>query len=170
MVLSPIWTSSCSKSIVRSWNLNRLDTGGRRGLAIDAEPEPLPAAKQPLHAGDENRQLEGFRQIVVGARLKSLKNILRAAAGGEHQDRDELPGAPQLGHDREPGHAWQHDIEDDQVEASGIGQQLRQRRFSRVHHLGVVMLGDQVELQTCGDMLLVFDDQDPAHRGGDNGS
>ena len=39
-----------------------------------------------------------------------------------------------------------------------------------VYHLGIVMLGDQVELQTCGDMLLVFDNQDPAHRGGDNGS
>ena len=52
----------------------------------------------------------------------------------------------------------------------GIGEQLRQRRFSRLHHLGVVMLGDQVEPQTCGEMLLVFDDQDPAHRGGDSGS
>jgi hypothetical protein len=81
-----------------------------------------------------------------------------------------LAGSPQLGHDRKPGHAWQHDIEDDQVEAGGIGDQLCQRRFSRLHHFDVVMLGDQVEPQTCRDVLLVFDDQDPAHRGGDNGS
>ena len=45
----------------------------------------------------------------------------------------------------------------------GIGHQLRQRRFSRVDDLDVVMLGGQVEPQPFGKVLLVFDDEDAAH-------
>jgi hypothetical protein len=78
-----------------------------------------------------------------------------------------LSGVPQIGHHLEPGHAWQHHVEDDEIEAERIGQELRERRFARVDHLGIVVLGDQVEPQAFGDMLLVFDDQDPAHRGGE---
>ena len=52
----------------------------------------------------------------------------------------------------------------------GIGKELRERRFARVDHLDVVVLGDQVEPQAFGEMLLVFDDQDPAHGGGNSGN
>src|ERR1700736_1288476 len=40
---------------------------GRGRLALEAAPEPIAPAQQAAHPGDENRQLERLRQIVVGA-------------------------------------------------------------------------------------------------------
>ena len=142
--------------------------GGGLGLLVEAELEPLAPAQQALHARDENRQLEGLGQIVVGARLKSPQHVLGTAAGGEHQHRHELPGAPQLGRHVEPVDAWQHHIEDDEVEPVGLEQ--RERPFSRVHHLNVVMFGDEVKPQALGEVLLVFDNEEAAHGGGISGN
>jgi len=42
------------------------------------------APQKRVDARDENRQLEGFRQVVVRARLESAENILGAPARREH--------------------------------------------------------------------------------------
>ena len=154
--------------------MNRLDDAVAGGWppwhAAVAEPEPLPPAQQPLHARDENRQLERLRQIVVRARLESLEHVVGAATGGEHQDRHELSGAPQTGHHAEAIDARQHHVEDHEVEAGGIGGKLGQRRLPGIDDLDVVLLGDQVEAEPLGDVLLVFDDENTAHCGGNTGS
>ena len=116
----------------------------------------------------QNRQLERLRQIVVGARLKSLQHVLRAAARGQHQHRHELPGAPQARpRPRSPSMPGSITSRMTRSKRAGSASELRQRRFSRVDHVDVVLLGLEVEPQAVGEVLLVFDDQDPAHRGGD---
>ena len=134
------------------------------------ELEPLAPAQQALHARDENRQLEGFGKIIVGARLKSLQHVLGTAAGSEHEHRHELPAAPQLGHDVESVDARQHDVEDDEIERGRIRLEQRERRLSGVHDRNVVMFGDEVEPQAVGEVLLVFHNQKTAHGGGMSGS
>ena len=43
-------------------------------------PEPVAAAEQGLDARDEHGQLEGFREVVVGARLEAAQHVFGAAA------------------------------------------------------------------------------------------
>ncbi len=44
-----------------------------------------------------------------------------------------------------------------------VGQQQLQRLLTVAGNDGVVPLGFEVEAQSLGEVLLVFDDQDPAH-------
>ena len=107
----------------------------------------------------------GFGQVVVGARLESLQDILGPAARRQHQHRHELPGFAQLADDGEAILARQHDVEDDQVERRRrLAEQPRQRRLAGLDDGGDVALRLEVEAQALGEVLLVLDDEDAVPR------
>ncbi len=84
-------------------------------------------------------------------------------ARSEHQGGDELTTGAQLGHHRETVFARQHDVKHQQIEIAGFRQKQLERGLTRVHHLGAVTLGLQIEAQAIGQVLFVFDHQDAAH-------
>src|SRR5262249_29552873 len=86
--------------------------------------------------------------------------------------RNELPRMAKFGDHREPVFAGQHDVEDDQVKILRSAGQYLESGLACVGQIHLVAFRFQVEAQTRGEMLLVLDDQDPAHAycGGPPGS
>src|SRR5579862_2233262 len=74
---------------------------GRHGCGRGGMLLPVFAAEEALHAGEKNRKIEGFRQVVVGAGFESAKDVFGAAASGEHEQRDVILGFAQFAGDGE---------------------------------------------------------------------
>ena len=79
---------------------------------------------------DQDRQLERFREVVVGPRLESAEHVLRTAASREHEDRHVLTSRAQLGCHREAVLPRQHHVEQDGVERLSLTKQKVQGRFT----------------------------------------
>src|SRR6185312_7353672 len=61
-----------------------LRDGGRFRCGL----QPSLAAEQAANSGQKNIKVEGFGKIVVGPTLKAFEHVLRAAARGQHEQRD----------------------------------------------------------------------------------
>src|SRR5262249_341486 len=105
----------------------------RRMLAIEPSREPLAPPKEALDPSDQNREFERFRQVIVGAGLKSAQHIFGTAARGQHEDGNELTSAAQFGDDAKPIDARQHHVEDYEVEACRIRRNPSKRGFTFVY-------------------------------------
>ena len=126
--------------------------------------QPRAAAEQAGDARQQDGQVEGLGQVVVGARLEAAQHVVGVRAGGQQHHGHELPGRAQAPHDLEAVEAGQHDVEQDDVEAPGPGpDQPLQGGGAILLHLGGEALRLQVQLQAAGQVLLVFDDEDAAH-------
>lgn len=99
------------------------------------------------------------------AGVEAMEHVLRAAAGGEHQDRHVVAVLAQLAGDLEAVLAGQHHVEHDGIEGrGGLGQPLqRGLAVGGQGHLVPVCL--EVEAQAHGQVRLVLDDQDARHQG-----
>ena len=75
-------------------------------------------AQQGADAGDEHRERERLRQVVVGARVERLGLVELAVLGREHEDRRPDAGGAQVGAHLEPVAPGQHDVEDHEVVAA----------------------------------------------------
>ena len=73
------------------------------------------AAHERPDAGDEHRERERLRQVVVGAGVERLGLIEVAVLGGEHQDRGPVVAGSQVGAHLVAVAAGQHQVEHDQV-------------------------------------------------------
>ena len=85
--------------------------------------QPFAAAQQAPDAGDQDGQVEGLGEVIVGAGGEALQNVVGMAARGQHQGGNELAGLPHFGHDGEAVLAGQHDVQHHDVE--------RRRRLRR---------------------------------------
>ena len=132
--------------------------GFRRVLLV-----PSPPSQQSVDAREEDRELEGLGQVVVRTSLESSQHVFRAAARGEHQDRQELLGRTQLRRDGEAVFARQHHVEDHDVEDAPLFQQEIERLLAVCRDDRLMAFGLEIELEAVGDVLLVFDDQDSTH-------
>jgi hypothetical protein len=130
-------------------------------------PGPRPGAtpQQSADARQQDGELGGLGQIVVGASRESLQDVFGSPPRGEDEHRDEIPGRPQLRHDGEPVLAGQHHVEHDEVDGGGIVLQPVQRALPRIDDIGIVAFGFEVEAQPFGEMLFVFDDEDALRHG-----
>src|SRR5438270_13915745 len=60
------------------------DQCSRRGLLRGGSVlHPLTAAQQALQARKKNRQLEWFRDVIIGAGCKSFQNVFRTRTRGQ---------------------------------------------------------------------------------------
>ena len=162
--LSRTRSSIAAKSIVRAGK--RIKVSGWIGPGLgDCGFLLVPAAppQQTVDARQENGQVERLGKIVVGPCFESTQNVSRAPARGQHQNRNELADGSKLRGDRKSVLAGQHDVEDDGVERLPVDQQHAERAFAVGHNRRLVSLRFEVEPQAVGNVLLVFDDQDPAH-------
>ena len=123
--------------------------------------------QQSTDAGQQDRELGRLGQVVVGAGGKPVQHVFGTPARREHQDRNELLGGAQLGHDREAVLAGQHHVEHDQVEPAVLAaQQALERRLARVDDFDGEAFSLEVEAQPLGQVLLVLDDEHALGRRG----
>ena len=131
-----------------------------RRVGLCAGLVPQAASQQGVHARDEDRQVERFRQIVVGSGGKALQDVLGAPPRRQHEDRDEVTALAQGRGDLEAVDARQHDVEDDGVERRSAGFDDVERRFAG---FDVVSFRLEVEPQSRRDVRFVFDNEQRSH-------
>jgi len=79
------------------------------------------AAEDRLHARDQLARVERLRQVVVGADLEAGDPVVNRVTRGEHQDWRGDFARPQLATEIETISAGEHDVENDDIEASKHG-------------------------------------------------
>ena len=125
---------------------------------------PSGAAQQGLDAHQQDVQVEGLGQVVVGAGFDALKDVLGTRARGQHQDRSVVLGIAQGARDREAVGAGEHAVEDDDADlfrtTIGGGQQIGKSGIAVGLMVGAEALCLEVEQQTLGEVFFVFDDGD----------
>ena len=134
---------------------------GARGFRLQLR-SPRPAQQRP-HARHQLANAKRFDQIVVGAALEAQHLVAFLAARGEHQDRHILVGtfaADGAGHG-DAVDARQHQVEDDQIEGTGV--RADQRVLAVGHRLGLEALEAEVEHDQVANVRVVFDDEDAGH-------
>ena len=75
------------------------------------------AARQRAHAGLEFIEGERFGHVVVGAEVEAFDAFVDAVGGGQNQHRQVRIARPQTAQHFESGHAWQAQIEYQEVES-----------------------------------------------------
>ncbi len=121
---------------------------------------PASPAQQALHPRQQLVELEGLREVVVGALLDPPHHVARVVLCGEDQDRHVVPrraGAPS---DLEPAHLRQHQVEDHQVERPVRIRELRDGLAAVVGDHDLVALGLEVEAEPVGDVGVVLHHED----------
>ena len=74
---------------------------------------PGGAAKEGFEADEEDAEVEGLGEVVVGAGFDAFEDLFGAGAGGEHEDRRVMLGFAESAHDGEAVGTGQHAVEDD---------------------------------------------------------
>ena len=125
---------------------------------------PGGAAQQGLDADDEDVQVEGLGQVVVGAGFEAFEDVFGAGARGEHQDRRVALGVAQGAGDGEAVGAGEHAVEDDDgdVFRAGLrgGEQIGEGGIAVGLVVGAEAFGLEVEEQALGEVFFVFDEGD----------
>ena len=101
--------------------------------------------------------MERLGEVVVGADLEADHLVGDLVPGREHDDRH-LALLADLAADRQPIHAWQHDVQDDEV-GLHLGE-AGDRIGSVGDGLDLVTLPAEVDAGQLQDVLLVVDDED----------
>ena len=79
------------------------------------------AAQDGADAGDDLFEAEGLSDVVVAADGQALDLVAHIVARGEEEDRGGDAGVAQAPGDGEAVHVGEHDVEDDEVGARGLG-------------------------------------------------
>src|SRR3984885_1019994 len=138
--------------------IRRLYSRGHVGIVLP--PLPRPAPQQAVQARQQDRQIEGLGQVVVGADGESSQHILGAAPRGQDQDRCAVLALAQLLHHGETVAAGQHHVHYHDVDGSVGGGSDLERCFTVARNAGAVALRFQVEFQALCQMIFVLDDED----------
>src|ERR1700733_3819154 len=75
--------------------------------------KPCHATEQAVKTRQQDSKIKRLGKGVVRPRTESVEHILRTAAGGEHEDGNEVLLRPQLCCDRKSVPPRQHDVQDD---------------------------------------------------------
>ena len=126
---------------------------------------PGGAAEEGLDADEEDGEVEGLGEVVVGAGFEAVEDVLGAGAGGEHEDGGVALGVAQGAGDGEAVGAGEHAVEDDGGDLFGRGEEVGEGGVAVGLVVGAVALGVEVEEQALGEVLFVFDDGDEGGRG-----
>ena len=127
----------------------QLTLDGFRGLA----------AQEGAHAGKKLGQTERLRHVVICTGVEADNHVNFVRAGGEDQDRDSVAGGADLASDIQAVHVRQTEVQDDQVNATHIGEGLSARRVC-TH---VVALPAQRAGKGLRDGRIVFNEENCSH-------
>ena len=135
-----------------------LDVGIAQLIARQSRPDPA------QHGADPRQQLaraEGLGDIIVGAGFQATDAVGLFAARGQHDDRHvgRRPLAPQAPADLDPGHAFDHPVEDDEIGRSLLRE--KKRLFSVCRADDVIAFALEMPRQQIGKRAIVFDEQEP---------
>jgi hypothetical protein len=114
------------------------------------------APEQRPYACPELARTEGLRDVVVCAHIEAHHLLGLLCLRGEHQNGRADAGAPEIATDFEAILRGQHDVEQDEIPA-GLAAATA-RLVAVCHDRHVVPFVLEVELETQGDVGLVFDD------------
>ncbi len=121
---------------------------------------PGGATQEGLDANEEDVEVEGLGEVVVGAGLDAFEDIFGAGARGEHEDGGEALKVAQGAGDSEAVGAGQHAVEDDGGDRIGRVEEIGEGGVAVGFVVGAVALGCEVEEQALGEVLFVFDEGD----------
>jgi hypothetical protein len=93
----------------------QIDADRAQGQMPDGFARLPGATEQGADAGQQFAGAERFDQVIVGAGVEPGHAILDLALGGEHEHRDRMRQATQLGAERESIELRQHDVEQQQI-------------------------------------------------------
>ena len=109
----------------------------------------------------QDRGIERLRQIVVGAELDALRNLVDVRVGADHDDRDIslVRIAPDHFENLVPVQIRHHQIEQDETEFFLLDQRDRLVSAGRADD-PLVTIGFEQQLQRVSIVLIVIDDKD----------
>lgn len=105
----------------------------------------------------------GARPRRAGARVEAFHAVEHRVPRGEDEHRRRITGVPHGREDLEPVQAGQHQVEDHQVEASGVRGDEALLTGCRERHR--VAFGLQAVLHGPRHLRFIFDHQDANHSG-----
>jgi hypothetical protein len=130
------------------------------GTRLDGPPT------QRAHPGDQLRQHEGFREIVVGASVEAPDAVFHLAAGGQQDDRGPHPRLPEILERLQAVAARKHDVQDDDVVALGL--EGEEEVFPALEPIDREALRLQGLADEVGHLPLILDEND-VHWGNHSG-
>ena len=111
------------------------------------------AAEQGAHARDKLAGAEGFHQVIVGAQLKPDDAVFHLALRGEHDD-GHIGVVADGAADALAGNAWEHKVENDQVEMMLL--EFLKRLLAVAHGGYPVVFALEISSDRIADRLFVF--------------
>ena len=121
---------------------------------------PGGAAEEGFEADEEDVEVEGLGEVVVGAGFDAFEDVFGAGAGGEEQDGSVDAGFAEGADDGEAVGAGEHAVEDDGGGLFGWGEKPGEGGVAVGLVMGAVALGLEVEEEALGEVVFVFDDGD----------
>lgn len=121
---------------------------------------PSGAAEEGFQPDEEDVEVEGFGEIVVRAGLDAFENLVRAGAGGEHEDGSVDLCFAKGADDGEAVSSGQHAVEEDGGDGFGGMEEIREGGVAVGFVMDAVAFGLQVEEKALGEMFFVFDEDD----------
>ncbi len=130
---------------------------------------PGHAAEEGFEADEEDIQVEGLGEVVIGAGLDAFEDVLGAGARGEHEDGGVAASVAEGAGDGEAVGSGEHAVEEDGGggvwAGCGRGEKGGQGFVAVGEMLGAVALGFEVEEETLGEVGFVFDEGDEGRFG-----
>ncbi len=125
---------------------------------------PGGAAEERLEPDEEDAEVEGLGQVVVGAGFDAFEDVFGAGAGGEHEDGGVLLGFAEGANDGEAIGAGKHAVEDDGGDFFGGilfgGEEVGEGGVAIGFVMGAVAFGLEVVEEALGEVFFVFDYDD----------
>jgi hypothetical protein len=114
-------------------------------------------AQQGAQPGPQLFHRERFDQVIVRPAVQPFYPIVDGIAGGEHQDGGFVPLLAQLPAQFKTIAFWQHDVEDDHIIRSQLGQLLS--LDSIIGGIDGISLVDEVHLEGIAQPAVIFYDE-----------
>jgi len=132
-------------------------TVGALHLQRATECRQARATQHGLQAGQQLGHVEGFGEVVVGARIEALHTVVNAITRGEDEHRQ---GGQALAYPLQHGNAVHHrqaQVEHDTVKSGGLQQTLSLRAVASAAH--AVACVYQLRAQAVAQQFIVFNNQ-----------
>jgi len=121
---------------------------------------PGGATEEGLEADQKDVEIEGLGEVIVGAGFDAFEDLVGTGARGEHEDRGVVLGCAEGADDGEAVGAGEHAVEDDGGDGFIGGEEVDEGRVAVGLVVGAVAFGLEVEEETLGEMVFVFDYDD----------
>jgi hypothetical protein len=125
---------------------------------------PGGAAEEGLEADEENVEVEGLGEVVVGASFDAFEDLFGAGAGGEYKDGGVALGCAEGADDGEAVGAGEHAVEEDGVDVLfGVfdgSEEVGEGGVAVGLVVGAVAFGLEIEKESLGEVVFVFDYDD----------